>query len=187
MDIAVKDETEAVKAAKQYLSYFQGPVKDWEAEDQRYLRHVIPENRLRVYDIRKLIEIMADKGSVLELRKHFGRGIITAFVRIKGKPMGLIANNPAFLSGAIDSDGSDKAARFMQLCDAFDLPIVYLCDTPGIMVGPESEKTALVRHSARMFVRRRQFVRSCRHCDPPKRIWPGRHDHRAAGILKTRQ
>ena len=152
VDIAVKDEAEAVKAAKQYLSYFQGPVKDWEAEDQRYLRHVIPENRLRVYDIRKLIEIMADKGSVLELRKHFGKGMITAFIRINGKPMGVIANNPAFLSGAIDSDGSDKGARFMQLCDAFDLPIVFLCDTPGIMVGPESEKTALVRHSARLFV-----------------------------------
>ena len=152
VDIAVRDEAEAVKAAKQYLSYFQGAVKDWEAEDQRHLRHVIPENRLRVYDIRKLIDTMADKESVLELRKHFGKGMITAFIRIKGKPMGVIANNPAFLSGAIDSDGSDKAARFMQLCDAFDLPLVYLCDTPGIMVGPEIEKTALVRHSARLFV-----------------------------------
>ena len=152
VDIAVSDEEEAVVAAKQYISYFQGSVKDWEAEDQRLLRHVIPENRLRVYDIRKLIDIMADTGSVLELREHFGKGIITAFIRIKGKPMGVVANNPAFLSGAIDSDGSDKAARFMQLCDAFDLPIIFLCDTPGIMVGPESEKTALVRHSARMFV-----------------------------------
>lgn len=152
VDVAVRDEVEAVAAARQYLSYFQGPVKHWEAEDQRHLRHVIPENRLRVYDIRKLIQIMADKGSVLELRKYFGKGIITALIRIQGKPMGLIANNPAFLSGAIDSDGSDKASRFMQLCDAFDLPIVFLCDTPGIMVGPESEKTALVRHSARMFV-----------------------------------
>ena len=152
VDIAVKDEEGAVKAARQYLSYFQGAVKEWEAEDQRLLRHVIPENRLRVYDIRKLIEIMADRNSVLELRRHFGKGIITSLIRIQGKPMGLIANNPAFLSGAIDSDGSDKASRFMQLCDAFDLPILFLCDTPGIMVGPESEKTALVRHSARMFV-----------------------------------
>ncbi|MBU4469010.1 MAG: carbamoyl-phosphate synthase large subunit [Desulfobacteraceae bacterium] len=152
VDVAVRDEAEAVAVARQYLSYFQGPVKHWEARDQRALRHVIPENRLRVYDIRKLIDIMADKDSFLELRKYFGKGIITALIRIQGKPMGLIANNPAFLSGAIDSDGSDKAARFMQLCDAFDLPIVFLCDTPGIMVGPESEKTALVRHSARMFV-----------------------------------
>ncbi|MBN1380420.1 MAG: carbamoyl-phosphate synthase large subunit [Deltaproteobacteria bacterium] len=152
VDVPVKDEAEAVRVAKKYLAFFQGSLKDWECADQRLLRHIIPENRLRIYDSRAIIEIMADMGSVLELRKHFGLGMITALIRIEGKPMGLIANNPTYLSGAIDANGADKAVRFMQLCDAFDLPIVTLCDTPGIMVGPEIEKTALVRHACRMFV-----------------------------------
>ena len=152
VDIAVADEAEAVAAAKQYLSYFQGPVADWECADQRLLRAAIPENRLRVYDIRKVIETMADTGSVLELRREFGLGMVTAFIRIEGRPIGLIANNPMHLAGAITSEGADKAARFMQLCDAFDIPILFLCDTPGMMVGPEVEKTALVRHCSRLFV-----------------------------------
>ncbi len=152
VDISVKDEAEAMQVAKKYLSYFQGATEDWSCEDQRSLRHAIPENRLRVYDIRALIEQLVDTDSLLELRPHFGLGMITAFARIEGRPIGLVANNPAYLSGAIDSDGADKAARFLQLCDAFDIPIVSLCDTPGIMVGPEVEKTALVRHAARMFV-----------------------------------
>ena len=99
-----------------------------------------------------MIETLADTDSVLELRRGFGLGMVTALVRIEGRPLGIIANNPTHLAGAIDSDGADKAARFMQLCDAFDLPLLFLCDTPGIMVGPEVEKTALVRHAARMFV-----------------------------------
>jgi acetyl/propionyl-CoA carboxylase alpha subunit/acetyl-CoA carboxylase carboxyltransferase component len=151
VDIAVKDEAEACQVAKKYLSYFQGPVKDWECDDQRKLRFIIPENRLRVYDIRQVIETISDTGSMLELRRHFGHGIITAFARIEGRPVGFIANNPAHLAGAIDREGADKGARFMQLCDAFDIPIVSLCDCPGIMVGPESETTALVRHATRMF------------------------------------
>jgi acetyl/propionyl-CoA carboxylase alpha subunit/acetyl-CoA carboxylase carboxyltransferase component len=152
VDIAVEDEAEAVKVAKKYLSYFQGPVRDWECADQRILRNIIPENRLRIYDVRAVIETLADTGSVLELRRHFGLGMVTALIRIEGRPVGLIANNPVHLAGAIDSPGADKAARFMQLCDAFDIPLLFLCDTPGIMVGPEVEKTALVRHAARMFV-----------------------------------
>jgi acetyl-CoA carboxylase carboxyltransferase component len=148
----VQDEAEAVAVVKQYLSYFQGSLPTWECDDQRRLRHVIPENRLRVYDVRRVIDTLADVGSVLELRREFGLGMVTSFVRIEGRPVGLIANNPAFLSGAVDSDGADKAARFMQLCDAFDLPILILCDTPGMMVGPEVEKTALVRHCNRLFV-----------------------------------
>ncbi len=152
VDIVVADEAEAVKVAKQYLSYFQGPVADWEAADQRRLRHVIPENRLRIYDVREVIETMFDVGSVLELRRGFAPGMITCLARIEGRPVGVLANNPTHLAGAIEADGADKASRFMQLCDAFDLPIVNLCDTPGIMVGPEAEKTALVRHAARMFI-----------------------------------
>jgi acetyl/propionyl-CoA carboxylase alpha subunit/acetyl-CoA carboxylase carboxyltransferase component len=152
VDIAVKDEAEAVAKAKQYLSYFQGPVAQWEAPDERKLRFVVPENRLRYYDMREVIHGIADIGSVLELREHWGIGIITCFIRVEGRPMGVIANNPAHLSGAIDADGADKGTRFMQLCDAFDIPILSLCDCPGIMVGPEIEKTAVVRHAARMFV-----------------------------------
>ncbi|CAN5917159.1 carboxyl transferase domain-containing protein [soil metagenome] len=152
VDIAVEDEAEAVAVAKQYLSYFQGVLPQWRAADQRLLRRAIPENRLRVYDVRDVITTLCDEGSVLELRRAFGPGMVTALARIEGKPFGIVANNPLHLAGAIDSDGSDKAARFLQLCDAFDLPLLFLCDTPGMMVGPEIEKTALVRHCARLFV-----------------------------------
>jgi acetyl/propionyl-CoA carboxylase alpha subunit/acetyl-CoA carboxylase carboxyltransferase component len=152
VDIAVEDEAEAVVVARKYLSYFQGALPEWRCADQRLLRRAIPENRLRVYDVRTVIDTLADEGSVLELRRAFGPGMVTALVRIEGKPLGIVANNPTHLAGAIDSDGSDKAARFLQLCDAFDLPVLFLCDTPGMMVGPEVEKTALVRHCSRLFV-----------------------------------
>jgi len=152
IDVVVKDEAEGVAVAKKYLSYFQGALKGWDCADQRLLRRAIPENRLRVYDVRSVIDTLCDTGSVLELRRQFGVGMITALARIEGRPIGIIANNPKHLGGAIDRDGSDKAARFMQLCDAFDVPILMLCDTPGNMVGPEAEKTALVRHNSRLFI-----------------------------------
>ena len=152
VDIVVQDEREAVQVAKKYLSYFQGEISDWGVKDQRTLRHLVPENRLRAYDIRKVIDVLFDTESLLELRKDFGIGIITMLARIEGKPIGVIANNPNHLGGAIDADAADKASRFMQLCDSYDLPIISLCDTPGFMVGPEAEKTALVRHVSRMFV-----------------------------------
>ena len=152
VDIAVEDEAEAVAVARQYLSYFQGPVEHYEEHDQRGLRRTVPENRLRIYSVREVIETIADVDTVLEIRQHFGLGMVTSLIRIKGQPVGVIANNPHHLAGAIDSDGADKAARFMQLCDAFDIPIPVLCDTPGMMVGPEVEKTALVRHCSRLFV-----------------------------------
>jgi acetyl-CoA carboxylase carboxyltransferase component len=151
VDILVKDEAEAVETAKKYLSYFQGPIDEWEAPDQRKLRHIIPENRLRLYDMRDVIHTIADYDSVLEIREKFGIGIITAFIRVEGKPMGVIANNPHHLAGAIDSDGADKCARFLQLCDAFDIPVLSLMDCPGMMVGPDVEATALVRHCVRTF------------------------------------
>ena len=151
VDVLAEDEADATRIAKKYLSYFQGPIKEWQAPEQRRLRHLVPENRKRIYQIREIIETLADKDSVLELRKEFGIGIVTALVRIEGRPLGLIANNAHHLSGAIDSDAADKAARFLQLCDAFDLPVISLMDCPGIMVGPEVEKTALVRHCCRLF------------------------------------
>lgn len=152
IDILVRDEAEAVEVAKQYLGYFQGRLANWEAHDQRLLRAVVPENRLRAYNVRRAVELLCDVGSVLELRPKFGVGMITALGRIEGRPVGVVANNPAHLGGAIDADAADKAARFLQLCDAFDLPVLFLCDTPGIMVGPEAEKTALVRHASRLFL-----------------------------------
>jgi acetyl-CoA carboxylase carboxyltransferase component len=152
VDVAVADEAEAVRVAKQYLGYFQGPLGSFECADQRLLRGLVPENRLRVYDVREVVRTLADTGTVLELRRGFGPGMLTALVRVEGRPLGVVANVPTHLAGAIDRDGADKAARFLQLCDAFDLPVLFLCDTPGMMVGPEAEKTALVRHVSRLFV-----------------------------------
>jgi len=152
IDILVKDETEAVLIAKKYLSYFQGDLEKWSCGDQTLLQNIIPENRKFAYNILKVITALCDKDSVLELRKDFAKNMVTAFVRIEGKAMGLIANSTRHLGGAIDSDASDKAARFMQLCDAFGIPILSLCDAPGFMVGPDCEKTGMVRHASRMFM-----------------------------------
>jgi acetyl-CoA carboxylase carboxyltransferase component len=152
VDVVVEDEAEGVAVAKQYLSYFQGRTTGWTWADQTLLRDVIPADRLRSYDVRTVIDLLFDSGSVLELRRDFGLGMITALARIEGRPVGVIANNPTHLAGAIDTPGADKAARFMQLCDAFDIPIITLCDTPGMMVGPDVEATALVRHCNRLFV-----------------------------------
>ncbi len=152
IDVLVPDEADAVRVAKQYLAYFRGRIDDWECVDLRTLRHLIPENRLRAYDVRKVVDALCDTGSVLELRRGFGHGMITALARVEGHPIGIVANNPSHLGGAIDTPGADKAARFLQLCDAFDVPVVFLCDTPGFMVGPESETTGAVRHMSRLFV-----------------------------------
>ncbi len=152
LDLLVEDEAEATAAAKQILGVFQGPVKDWTCADQRRLRHLIPENRVRAYDVREVIRTLADAGTWLELRGGYGRGMITGFLRIEGRPLGLIANDPRHLGGAIDSEGAEKGARFIQLCDAFDVPVLSLCDTPGFMVGPQSETTAAVRRGSRLFV-----------------------------------
>ena len=152
VDILAEDEADATRLAKQALSYFQGAVSEWTSADQRQLRRAIPENRLRVYDVRRVIETVADAGSFLELRPAFAPGLITGFVRIEGRPMGLIANDPRHLGGAVDCDGADKGSRLFQLCDAFDLPVLSLVDTPGFMVGPDSEAQAAVRKTSRLFI-----------------------------------
>jgi len=151
VDIVVDNDAEAVQTAKQYLSYFQGPLQDWTCQDQTLLRSLVPVQRRRAYDVRKVINVLADNDSVLELRREFGGGIITALIRIEGQPFGLVANNGYHLAGAIDADGADKISRFIQLCDAFDLPLISMIDTPGFMVGPAAEKTAQVRHFCRIF------------------------------------
>jgi acetyl-CoA carboxylase carboxyltransferase component len=167
VDLRVADDQAAVASAKRYLSYFHGPVESeqpvsdkpapdkpapgWSAPDQRLLREIVPEQRKRAYEVRKVLHGLCDEGSVLELRDGFGAGMVTALARIEGKPLGVVANDPSHLGGAIDADAADKAARFLQLCDAFGLPVLFLCDTPGFMVGPDAERTGTVRHFARLF------------------------------------
>jgi acetyl/propionyl-CoA carboxylase alpha subunit/acetyl-CoA carboxylase carboxyltransferase component len=153
VDLLVPDEPAAVAAARRYLSYFR-PRTDSPAEhaDQRVLRHLIPENRVRSYDVRPVIEALCDTGSVLELRAGFGVGVITALAHLDGYAVGLLASNPRHLGGAIDGDAADKATAFLRLCEAHRLPVVSLVDTPGFMVGPEAERTAIVRRFGAMFV-----------------------------------
>lgn len=151
IDVRAADEAESVTVAKRLLGYFQGRTGDWEAADQDLLRELVPESRRRAYDVRRVIETLFDTGSATELRRGFGAGMITAFARLEGRPVGVVANDPEHLAGAITSPGADKAARFMGLCEAFGIPLISLVDTPGMMVGPVAEETALVRHSSRLF------------------------------------
>ena len=152
VDIVAEDEAEATAIAKKLLGYFQGPMAEWSCGDQEKLRDVVPDNRRRAYNIYKVIEVLADEDSFIELRRAYGRGIITGFLRLEGKPLGLIANNCMHLGGAVDAEAAEKASRFLQLCDAFALPILSLTDTPGFMVGPESETQAAVRRMSSLFV-----------------------------------
>jgi acetyl-CoA carboxylase carboxyltransferase component len=151
IDVLVGDDAEAVAAAKKYVAYFQGGLAEWNCADQHLLRTAIPENRLRVYDVRKVITTLADTDSVLELTGGFGVGMFTGLARVEGKPVGIIANDPMHLGGAIDGEAADKAGRFMKLCNTYGIPLVFLCDTPGFMVGPEVEKTGLVKRAAKLF------------------------------------
>jgi acetyl/propionyl-CoA carboxylase alpha subunit/acetyl-CoA carboxylase carboxyltransferase component len=150
--LVARDEAHAVALAKQYLSYFQGGVDGWQAPDPRLARHVVPQNRLRAYDVHRAIEAIVDVGSVLELRPDYGVGIVTALVRVEGVAYGLIANSSHHLGGAIDAEAADKAGDFLESCESFRLPVISLCDTPGFMVGPDAEKDAAVRRFGRMFV-----------------------------------
>ncbi|HEX4187181.1 MAG TPA: carboxyl transferase domain-containing protein [Solirubrobacteraceae bacterium] len=152
VDLRVADDRAAVAAARRYLSYFQGATQPGTIADQELLRDLIPQQRKRIYDVRSVVRTLFDEGSVLELRDGFGPGMLTALARVDGRTLGVVANDPTHLGGAIDADGADKAARFMQLCDAFELPLLFLCDTPGFMVGPAAERTATVRHFSRMFL-----------------------------------
>lgn len=150
VDLLVADEQDAVDAARKYLGYFVGDAPEVETPDTKVLRTIVPENPRRAYDVRRVIEHIADLGSIMELRSGFGKALVTAFVRIGGRTIGVIASQPMHLAGAIDTPAADKGARFGQICDAFDIPILLLCDTPGLMVGPDAERSGLVRHSARL-------------------------------------
>ena len=152
IDILVADEAEAVAATKKYLAFFQGDLSTWHAADQRLLRHAIPENRLRAYDVRRVIDLLVDQDTTIEIQPTYGVGILTMLARLEGRAIGLIANNPLHLGGAIDGEAAEKAARFIDLCETYGLPIVSLCDTPGFMVGPDAERTGLVRRVGRLFL-----------------------------------
>jgi acetyl/propionyl-CoA carboxylase alpha subunit/acetyl-CoA carboxylase carboxyltransferase component len=152
VSLVARDEAHAVSLAQKYLSYFQGSVAEWAAPDARLARHVLPENRLRAYDVRRAIASVVDVDSVLELRPDYGVGVVTALVRVEGVAYGLVANSSHHLGGAIDAEAADKLGDFLVLCESFQLPIVSLCDTPGFMVGPEAEQEAAVRRFSRLFV-----------------------------------
>src|SRR4051794_37268564 len=150
IDVAVRDEAEATAVTKRLLAYFQGAVPPGAEPDQERLRDLVPERRRRAFEVRPVIETLADEHSVTFLRERFAPEMVTALARIDGRPLGIVANNSMHMAGAITSAGADKAARFMQLCDAFSLPVLSLVDTPGMMVGPEAEATGLVRHCCRL-------------------------------------
>ncbi len=152
VDLVVADEAEAVAATKRLLGYFQGATPPGAEPDQARLRELVPERERRAYKVEPIVETLADEGSVTFLRPRFAPELTTALARIEGRPVGVIANNTMYMAGAITSDAADKAARFLQLCDAFAIPVVSLVDTPGMMVGPDAEKTGLVRHTSRLLV-----------------------------------
>jgi acetyl-CoA carboxylase carboxyltransferase component len=152
IDVVVADEAEAVSATKKLLGYFQGSLEDWVAPEQEPLREAVPERARRAYKVSPVIETIADEGSVTFLRERFAPEMVTALARIEGRPIGVIANNTMVMAGAVTSAASDKAARFLQLCDAFRLPVVSLVDTPGYMVGPDAEASGLIRRASRLLV-----------------------------------
>jgi len=152
VDIVVDDEAAATKTARDLLGFFQGALDAWQAHDQQALNTCLPADRRYSYKVRDVISLLADVDSFIELRPRYGSGMITGFLRIEGRPIGVIANDCKVLAGAIDAAGAEKAARFLQLCDAFDIPLLSLCDTPGFMVGPDSEQDAAVRRMSRLFV-----------------------------------
>ncbi len=152
VDVAIADEAQATTVAKRLLGYFQGATPPGAAADQRRLRELVPERERRAYEVAPIVETLCDEHSVTFLRERFAPEMVTALGRIDGRPLGVIANATTRMAGAITSAGADKASRFMQLCDAFGLPLVSLIDTPGMMVGPEAEATGLVRHCSRLLV-----------------------------------
>ena len=152
VDILAEDEAHATALARQLLSYFQGPVVGWSAAPQEPLRDAVPVDRRWAYPVRRIIETIADSGSFLELQRIYGRGVITGFMHLEGRPLAVIANDCQQLGGAVDTVAADKAARFLQICDALGLPVLSLTDTPGFMVGPDSERQGAVRSMSRLFL-----------------------------------
>jgi acetyl-CoA carboxylase carboxyltransferase component len=173
IDVLVGDEAEGIEVAKRLLQLVSTTANNWgltpkesqvlQASNQgakgsdpnwlaASLRSAVPENRLRVYDTLPIIELLADESSTIHLKTGYGLGIHTALATIEGRAVGIMANNPRHLGGAIDPEAADKAVRFMRLCNRFKLPIVSLIDTPGFMVGPEIEAQGQVKFASEMFI-----------------------------------
>jgi acetyl-CoA carboxylase carboxyltransferase component len=152
IDLLVPDEAAAIEAAKSYLSFFGERQTSGHKEPQgrRAIGDIVPESARRAYDCREVVTAIVDGDSAFELRPKFAKNLVTMFARLGGRTVGVIANQPMIQAGAIDAPAANKMARFIELCDAFDLPLLFVVDTPGFMVGPESEETGLIRHSARV-------------------------------------
>ncbi len=151
VDIAVSDEAEATRVAKILLGMTQGNLADWTAPDPQLARDAVPANRKQVYDMHDALGSVVDVDTLIELRPSWNPGMITAFARVEGRPVAIIANNPLHLSGAIDHGGATKSAEFMQLADSWGIPLLFVCDTPGFMVGPDSDAEGLPRSAGALF------------------------------------
>jgi acetyl-CoA carboxylase carboxyltransferase component len=158
-DLEVEDDAACIASVREFLSFL--PSNNGEAaprrptEDPRDRRiedmlKLVPGNPRSAYDMRKVVKRLADEGRVFEIKPTFARNIVTALVRFNGRPAGVVASQPMFKGGALDIDASDKAARFIWLCDAFNVPLVFLQDVPGFIVGTEVEKQGIIRHGAKM-------------------------------------
>jgi acetyl-CoA carboxylase carboxyltransferase component len=160
-DLGVPDDAACIGAVREFLSFLpsncQGDPPRVTSDDPvdriaPELRDVIPERRSRGYDVMKIIRPIVDHEHVLELQGCYARNIVTALARLDGQPVGIVANQPKFLGGVIDSAACQKAVRFIEMCDAFGVPIISLIDVPGVMIGPQAERDRLVKHSAKPLI-----------------------------------
>ena len=151
VDVLVSDEQEATRAARQVLGYWQGALSHWDAAEQTVLRSILPENRRMAYDMRRILSVVLDSGTWLELRQDFGRAVIIGLGRIAGRAVAVLASDCRHLGGAIDIDAANKAADLFRLAERWQLPVVSFVDTPGFMVGPASERAGAPRVMAELF------------------------------------
>jgi len=158
-DLEVADDAACIDAIKAYLSYFpssnleQPPIVACDDPADRMdeaLLSIVPDSARRAYDMKKVIAAIVDRGRFFEIKPGWAKNLITCLARLGGRPVGIVANQPMVLGGALDVDSADKAARFIMLCDAFHIPLVFLQDVPGFMVGSKVEKQGIIRHGAKM-------------------------------------
>jgi acetyl-CoA carboxylase carboxyltransferase component len=158
-DLEVKDDAECIAVVKQYLSFFPSnceqrpPLRDTADPADRMsekLLDIVPESARQPYDMYEVIREIVDDGEILDIKPKFARTIITCLARFGGRPAGIVANQPKQLGGILENDSADKAARFINLCDAFNIPLVFLQDVPGFMVGSKVEQAGIIRHGAKM-------------------------------------
>jgi len=151
IDVVVDDDVAAVATVRKLIGMVRGASAEWSTPDQAILRSIVPANRRRIYDMRAVISGLFDDGSFIEFRRDYAPAAITGMGRVEGHPVGLIANDPAHLAGAIDHEAATTFARHLELCDRWGIPVLSLCDTPGFMVGPDAESEGLVRSAGDLF------------------------------------